>query len=256
MEMSSGSGIGAFPLLLLVALGLVLLAVWAGSVAWVWRDADRRGQPGFIVAVLVALLFWPLSVVVWLLVRPSLTPANAGLRASRTWSIALVVLIALAVGGWVAWDLLKAPRFAASWNDSSGKVGFLAVESEPPGATVTIRLLSNGDTLRYGNIDSRVNATFQGTEIRTIGMTPVLAYQLPTSSLRCEKYTSGYLRGSTIQVTERDCIYEVEVRKDLYHAKTFSNVILTPGKTTGLKAELTEMYPGTVKYPGEKGGAK
>lgn len=92
MDMSSGSGIGAVPLLLLAVLGLAVLAAWAGSVAWVWRDAERRGQPGFIVAVLVALLCWPLSLIVWAAARPNLTGSPAAPR-SRGWILAVVAVV-------------------------------------------------------------------------------------------------------------------------------------------------------------------
>ena len=56
--------------LLMIAAAVLLLAAFIASIAWVWRDAERRGQPGFIVAVLVAFLFWPFSLIVWLLARP------------------------------------------------------------------------------------------------------------------------------------------------------------------------------------------
>lgn len=85
-------------LLALLAVGAVLLAAWAGSVAWAWRDANRRGQPGFIVAVLVGLLFWPLSVIVWLLARPALqdgTAPQAPARGGRgcLWAALVVALV-------------------------------------------------------------------------------------------------------------------------------------------------------------------
>lgn len=56
--------------LVIIAAAVLLLSAFVASIAWVWRDADRRGQPGFIVAVLVAFLLWPFSLIVWLLARP------------------------------------------------------------------------------------------------------------------------------------------------------------------------------------------
>jgi flagellar basal body-associated protein FliL len=79
---------------------VVVAAAFAGSIAWVWRDAERRGQPGFIVAVLVAFLFWPLSLIVWLAARPAL-PSPGGTatpgRGERGcfWALLVVVIIAL-----------------------------------------------------------------------------------------------------------------------------------------------------------------
>jgi len=74
---------------------LLLGAAFAGSVAWVWRDAERRGQPGFIVAVLVAFLFWPLSLLVWLAARPK--EASESLRTSSGLLVA-VILVPLVSG--------------------------------------------------------------------------------------------------------------------------------------------------------------
>jgi hypothetical protein len=78
---------------------LVLLGAFAASIAWVWRDANRRGQPGFIVAVLVAFLFWPLSLIVWLAARPGVpaaatTPGRGG--HGCLWS-ALVLLVVIGI---------------------------------------------------------------------------------------------------------------------------------------------------------------
>lgn len=86
-------------LLFLVFSVLLLLAAFASSVAWVWRDANRRGQPGFIVAVLVAFLFWPLSLIVWLLARPdvqggTVQPPTRGGRGCL-WAVLAVVAIVL-----------------------------------------------------------------------------------------------------------------------------------------------------------------
>lgn len=90
--MTTHSNIGGF--LLLFGLGFVVLAALAGSVAWVWRDANRRGQPGFIVAVLVALLCWPVSLIVWVLARPNL-PGSPAKPRTRGWVWALVAGIAI-----------------------------------------------------------------------------------------------------------------------------------------------------------------
>lgn len=81
----------------------VLLPAFIASIAWVWRDAERRGQPGFIVAVLVAFLFWPFSLIVWLLARPQVgaTP-TAGRQRGVGGIVLLVVLLGIgliAVGG-------------------------------------------------------------------------------------------------------------------------------------------------------------
>jgi hypothetical protein len=56
---------------LLVALAGLILYVW--SIIWSYRDAERRGKPGWLVALLVALLSWPLSLIIWVLFRPGIT---------------------------------------------------------------------------------------------------------------------------------------------------------------------------------------
>jgi hypothetical protein len=56
---------------LLVGFAGLILYVW--SVIWSYRDAERRGKPGWLVALLVALLSWPLSLIIWILFRPGIT---------------------------------------------------------------------------------------------------------------------------------------------------------------------------------------
>lgn len=119
-----------------------------------------------------------------------------------------------------------------------------------------MRVKPSAERFRFADGPYRANASFDGTERRVIGMTPVEKYQLPTSNRLNVKYTYGLLRGARTKARDVDCIYEIEVSKDLYHTKTFDNVILTPGNTTALKAELIEKYKGTVKYPSEKEGAR
>ena len=91
--------------LLVLLLGVpapLILAAFAGSLAWVWRDAIRRGQPGFIVAVLVAFLLWPLSLIVWLAARPGM-PAAATTpgRGERgcLWAVVVMAIVALSAMG-------------------------------------------------------------------------------------------------------------------------------------------------------------
>lgn len=52
-------------------LGLVVLVFYIWSIIWAYRDAERKGKPGILVALIVALLAWPMGLLVWLLVRPS-----------------------------------------------------------------------------------------------------------------------------------------------------------------------------------------
>ncbi len=52
-------------------LTIPLLALFVWSLVWAYRDAEKRGQNGLLVAILVAVAAWPLGLVVWLLVRPA-----------------------------------------------------------------------------------------------------------------------------------------------------------------------------------------
>jgi prepilin-type processing-associated H-X9-DG protein len=93
---NKGEQMTLFSLLFVLVVGVGLLAAWAGSVAWVWRDAERRGQPGFIVAVLVALLCWPLSLIVWVLARPQPTGTPPAPRSrGGIWALVAVVAVLL-----------------------------------------------------------------------------------------------------------------------------------------------------------------
>jgi hypothetical protein len=56
----------------LIVLGLLLI-LYFWSIVWAYHDALKRGKPGWLVAVLVALLSWPIGLVVWLIFRPELS---------------------------------------------------------------------------------------------------------------------------------------------------------------------------------------
>lgn len=53
-----------------VLLGLFALFLYIWSLVWVYRDAGRRGKSGCLVALLAALIQWPLSLLLWLVFRP------------------------------------------------------------------------------------------------------------------------------------------------------------------------------------------
>ena len=62
--------LGATELILILFVVLLSFVPYVWSIVWAYRDAERRGKEGVWVAVLVALLAWPLGLIVWLLVRP------------------------------------------------------------------------------------------------------------------------------------------------------------------------------------------
>jgi serine/threonine protein kinase len=55
--------------LLVFIILLPVLAVWVSTLVWVYRDAERCGKPGILVALLVGLLVWPVGLLVWLILR-------------------------------------------------------------------------------------------------------------------------------------------------------------------------------------------
>ena len=60
--------------LFLVPLGLVIIGLLVWSLIWVYGDAEKRGKSGCLVALLVFLLDWPVSLLVWLVFRPEIKP--------------------------------------------------------------------------------------------------------------------------------------------------------------------------------------
>ena len=57
---------------LIIPAMLVVLGLLIWSLVWVWRDAEKRGKPGWIVALMVFLLEWPISLLVWVVFRPDI----------------------------------------------------------------------------------------------------------------------------------------------------------------------------------------
>ncbi len=63
----SGMGVVAFIIFLIFC--LIFLANYIASLVWVYRDANRRGKSGILVALLVAIISWPIGLIVWLIIR-------------------------------------------------------------------------------------------------------------------------------------------------------------------------------------------
>ncbi len=51
---------------------LLVLPVYLASIVLVFFDGRKRGKSGLLTAIFVALAFWPISLVAWLLFRPDL----------------------------------------------------------------------------------------------------------------------------------------------------------------------------------------
>ncbi len=57
-------------ILLAIPVFAVILVLLIWSLVWVYGDAEKRGKPGWIVALMVFLLNWPISLLVWVVFRP------------------------------------------------------------------------------------------------------------------------------------------------------------------------------------------
>ncbi len=51
-------------------LGLMSTVLYIASILWAYGDAERRGKSGCLVALMVAVFSWPISLIVWLALRP------------------------------------------------------------------------------------------------------------------------------------------------------------------------------------------
>lgn len=58
----------------LFVVGLIALYLW--SIIWSYNDANRRGKNGMAVALLVALLSWPIGLLLWSIIRPENVKKN------------------------------------------------------------------------------------------------------------------------------------------------------------------------------------
>lgn len=61
---------GLFALMIGLCVGLPLLALYIGSIIWAYNDAEKRGKPGCLVALLVLMATWPVGLIIWFLIRP------------------------------------------------------------------------------------------------------------------------------------------------------------------------------------------
>ena len=59
-------GIAFFAIIAVIS---TYLFIW--SLVWVYRDARGRGYNPALVTLLVALLKWPVSLLLWLVIRPA-----------------------------------------------------------------------------------------------------------------------------------------------------------------------------------------
>lgn len=62
---------------LAIFFGVVLSGAYAFSVVWAAMDAANRGKSWLLVALLVALVVWPVGLVLWLALRPEPSSPNA-----------------------------------------------------------------------------------------------------------------------------------------------------------------------------------
>lgn len=68
-----------FGVMFLTGLGIV----WLLSGFWVARDARSRGKPGWLVGLLALFVGWPISLLVWIALRPERPRPPFDLRRFR-----------------------------------------------------------------------------------------------------------------------------------------------------------------------------
>jgi hypothetical protein len=69
LQEGTTDGTSMVAVIIALIIGLIVFAIYIYSIVWVYRDANRRGKSGVLVALLVALISWPIGLLVWVLVR-------------------------------------------------------------------------------------------------------------------------------------------------------------------------------------------
>lgn len=56
--------------IIVILICIIVLVFYVWSIVWAYYDARRRGKPGWLVALVVLLMVWPVGLLLWLLLRP------------------------------------------------------------------------------------------------------------------------------------------------------------------------------------------
>jgi hypothetical protein len=67
-----------FEAAVLFTLATTAFVFWICTVPWAYHDAQKRGRPAALVALLT-LLSWPLGLITWLVFRPPVAPRGRSL---------------------------------------------------------------------------------------------------------------------------------------------------------------------------------
>lgn len=57
-------------MLIFLTVVMWFFALLVASLIWVYQDAESRKKSGILVAILVLLLNWPISLLLWFIFRP------------------------------------------------------------------------------------------------------------------------------------------------------------------------------------------
>jgi hypothetical protein len=150
----------------------------------------------------------------------------------------IIAVLVVALAAWAIADLRKKPdlRYVVSGSDSQGE---LTVLSSPPGATVYIKVKGKKEALRFTDGPFKVNGTYEGTDWKKIGTTPLSRYKLPVSNNVSIDYVYGVLRGTKNKTSVVDCVYDVKIEKEGLGQKMIDAVELTPGNEASFSVDLT-----------------
>jgi hypothetical protein len=57
-------------IIFIIPMMIVVLGLLVWSLIWAYKDAEKRGKSGWLVVLLVLLMNWPISLLMWLVFRP------------------------------------------------------------------------------------------------------------------------------------------------------------------------------------------
>jgi predicted Ser/Thr protein kinase len=68
-------------LTILIPLAVITFPIWLATLAWVYRDARQCGKSAVLAPLLIGLLFWPIGLLVWLILRQDWLPKASPLAS-------------------------------------------------------------------------------------------------------------------------------------------------------------------------------
>ena len=70
------NAVGVIMMIVLGIMSLAFFGLFIWTVVWSYGDAEKRGKSGCLVALLVAMVSWPLGLLIWYVARPEDPPGG------------------------------------------------------------------------------------------------------------------------------------------------------------------------------------